>query len=108
MHGPGGCTDRARHGASSERAEVAERRAFRGSGRNVEELAHERSEEPELIDGLICVPAAHAVRPVRSEHEQGCFALRRLDHGGEQVGGRRAGGAQERDGLATLPGYPRG
>jgi hypothetical protein len=48
---------------------VAECGSLHGSGRNVEELAHEWSEEPELVDRLIRVSVAHAVRPVRSEYK---------------------------------------
>ena len=69
MHRPRGCTHRARHCTPCESAEVAECGTLRGRGRNVEELVHERPEEPELVNRLIRVPVAHTVRPVRGEHK---------------------------------------
>ena len=82
-------------GAAGDRAEVQQPVVVGLVGADLAEPAHGVAVELQLVDRLAGADAAQLGRAVGGEHDQRHRGLVGLDHGGVEVGGRRARGAED-------------
>ena len=80
-------------GTCGEAAQVTERGLARHRRRHLEEVAHKRAEQPDLVDRLVCVRVTQMMRPIRRQYQERGLATRRFDDRRKHIGcrGTRSG-----------------
>jgi 2-succinyl-6-hydroxy-2,4-cyclohexadiene-1-carboxylate synthase len=93
---------------AGERAEVDRGLRARVVVADLDEPLGGRAEDPQLIDRLAGADVSQLGRSVGAQHEQWDPRLARLDHGGEEVGGRRPRGGGDCHGTPARLGQAEG